>query len=145
MVTKTVSIIALIIALLGAIAITANASLNDEPFEFENYNSYGGSKDGTFSLSYAGRGSAISWDKCDRTDYVFRVNINRSYSGSDWKLYSGTGRYQRTPSGRVPYGYNLDKTDAHLCIGGTEFNSFLHPFGYWTVQGVESNVYTWRR
>lgn len=126
---------------LAVVYSTAFAAFNNEPFESENYYSYGGSKNGVFSLTYLGIGGG----KCDSNDRRFRVNVNSSYRGSDWKLYSATGRYRRTPSGRVPYGYELDNPKAHICVGVSEFNWILYPFSYWTTSGAQSNVYTWRR
>jgi len=135
--------LALIIAMVALVAIsaTAFASFDNEPFESEDYYSYGGSKDGVFSLTYEGVGGG----DCDSNDRRFSINVNYSYNGSDWNYYSSNGYYEETPSGRVPYGHSLDDWDAHVCFGAAEFSWILHPFSYWTTSGVENNVYTWRR
>lgn len=139
---KKLFAVLLAVVLVASVSTIAFASYNDEPFEPENYYTYGGSKDGTFTLTYIGIGGG----RCDSNDRRFQVNINRSYPGSDWKYYSGNSRYQNTPTGRVPYGYNLDGPGGpHICVGAQEFSVILHPFSYWTTSGVESNVYTWRR
>lgn len=117
---------------------SAWALLDREPFEFENYYTYGGAKDGVYTLSYVGIGGG----KCDGDDRRFKININRSYNGSDWKLFSSNTRYQNTPTRRPIYGYDLGTTNAHICVGKSEF---LYPFSYWTTSDVSYYVYAWRR
>ena len=132
----------LVLGLLGIGVIAAHAAYDNEPFEFLNYYTYGGAKNGTFSLTYLGIGGG----KCDSNDRRFRVNVTQSYPGSDWKMYSGNSRYQKTPSGRTIYGHQLNTTsNAHICVGASEFSALLHPLSYWTTSGVQQNVYTWRR
>jgi hypothetical protein len=129
------------LVLMGLLAPAVHALLINEPFEFENFYSYGGSKNGTWTLTYLGRGGGY----CDSNDYRFRINVYQSYPGNDWKMYSNNSRYQRTPTGRIPYGSQLDGANAHICFGAQEFSWVLHPWSYWTVAGVQQNVYTWRR
>ena len=117
----------------------AYAAYNNEPFESEPFPSSGA--DGKFSLSYLGTGGG----KCDWLDYRFRVNVNRSYTGSDWKFFSGNSYYQRTPSGRPIYGHDLNTSNAHICIGAKEFSSWYYPRTAWNGAGVQNNIYTWRR
>lgn len=112
---------------------TASAVFNDELFEPLRWT---GSGDGTFSLTYQGRGCPAVGDP---DDYRFKVNVNRSYNGSDWKFYSNNVLYQRTPTGRLFKGYRLDGNNAYVCIGKGEF------LLWWSVSGVQQNVYTWRR
>ena len=126
-----------VLALLGSVA---RAATNNEAFEFERF--YTGGTDGTFSLTYWGRGCPATKD---RTDYVFKIKINRSYRGSDWKMFSNNSRYQRTPTGRPIYGFGLDTSFPYICVGSQEFSSWLHPWSYWTTTGVQNNIYTWRR
>jgi len=121
---------------------TAYAAFNDELFEPQSYYSYSGPKDGTFTLTYVGRGCPYNGDP---NDYRFRINVNRSYPGNDWKFYSNSSRYQRTPTNRIFKGYQLNTTSPYVCIGFKEFQWLLYPFTYWTVSGVQQNVYTWRR
>ena len=142
---KRFLVLVLILALIGPLTSVVYASFNNEPFESENYYTYGGSKNGTFSLTYLNWGINVSGDKCDWNDRVFRVNVSSSYTGSDWKMYSNNTRYRRTPSGRVPYGHYLNTTSAHVCIGASEFSSSQYPNTYWSTSGAQSNVYTWRR
>ena len=118
----------------------ADAAWDNEAFESE---APSGRYDGTFSLTYLGRGWQ-AW-RCDWNDYVFRINVNRSYPGSDWKMYSNVNLYRRVPSGRPVYGFKLGGTDAHLCIGSSEFDRNKYPYTYWTVENVQRYVYTWRR
>ena len=124
------------------VAPSVYAAYNDEVFEALSYSSYTGAKDGTFSLTYLGRGCTYNGDK---NDYRFKVNVYRSYPGSDWKFYSNNSRYQRLPTGRLFKGYQLNTVNPYVCIGAQEFSPLLHPFSYWTVSGVQQNVYTWRR
>lgn len=133
----------------GAIVVTAlmgtavRASYNNEPFEFEAWTGRG---DGVYRLSYLGVGCPSGTScACDGNDRRFRVNVNRSYPGSDWKSYSSNSRYRRTPSGRVYYGHGLGGTNPYVCIGYSEFQWWLYPSTYWTVDGAVQNVYTWRR
>ena len=130
------------IALFGVWVATVAASTNSEPFESENYSIYGGTKDGTFSLTYVGRGCPAT---SDPDDYRFRVNVNRSYPGNDWKMYSSNSRYQHTPTGRVIFGFQLNTPNAYVCIGYKEFSPLFNPFSYWNINDVQQNVYTWRR
>jgi hypothetical protein len=141
---KFTSLVAAVV-LMAVLATTAYAMTNNEPFESENFSTYGGRKDGTFSLTYAGRGFSHWWDRCDWNDYIFRINVYRSYPGSDWKMYSGYSRFRNTPSGRAPYGHNLDSSNAHVCFGATEFDPGRYPYTYWTTSNVQYYVYTWRR
>src|SRR5690242_11800796 len=118
---KTVMVRGLMaLMILAAITPVAKAVWDNEAFESESYYSYGGNKDGTFSLTYLGPGWGVSGDNCDWNDSVFRINVNRSYAGSDWKMYSSNSRYQRTPSGRPIYGFQLGGLNAHLCVGASE-------------------------
>lgn len=132
-------VLSIAVALL-VLAPVAQASYNNEPFESERY--YSGGTDGTFSLTYWGRGCPAN---NDRDDYVFRINVNRSFMGSDWKMFSNNSYYQRTPSGRVIYGYGLNTTFPYICVGSREFSPTWFPFRNWTTSGVQNNVYTWRR
>jgi len=134
-------LVILVIAIFALGLMSVAASWDAEAFESENYYSAGGGKDGPYSLTYMGRGGG----RCDGSDYRFRINVTRSYKTSDWKMYSSNSRYQRTPSSRPVYGYQLGGTSAHICIGGTEFNSILRGNGAWTAAGVQSNIYVWRR
>lgn len=119
------------------------ASYNNEPFEFEAWTGRG---DGTFRLTYLGVGCPSGTScACDGNDRRFRVNVNRSYPGSDWKSYSSSSRYRRTPSGREYYGHGLNGSNAYVCIGYSEFQSWRYPSTYWTTAGVNQYVYTWRR
>ncbi len=127
----------MMLASLGSITLASN---NNEAFEFERF--YSGGTDGTFTLTYLGRGCPATNDP---NDYVFRINVNRSFPRSDWKMFSNNTRYQRTPSGRPIYGFRLDTASAYICVGTQEFSPILHPWSYWTPSGVQSNVYTWRR
>jgi hypothetical protein len=68
-----------------------------------------------------------------------------SCPGSDWKWFSNNSHYRQTPSGRVPYGFQLDTGNAYVCIGSKEFSTFWYGNRAWTVQGVQQNAYTWRR
>ena len=124
---------------------SAEAVWNNEAFEPQNYYSYGGSKDGVFWLAYAGPGFDVGSDRCDWNDAVFFIRVNRSYARSDWKFFSSNGRYQRTPSGRPIYGHDLGGTNAHICVGASEFSRFTYPNTYWSAGGVQAYVYTWRR
>lgn len=127
----------LVVALLGIFVVPAFAALTDA-LEFER----NPSGSGRYSLTYLGRGGG----QCDSNDYRFRVNINQSSTRTDWKIYSDSNsRYQRTPTGRPIYGFQLDTTNAHICVGAQEFSILLHPWSYWTTSGVQSYVYTWRR
>lgn len=132
----------LILALLSLHPLTVFASFNDEPFESESFAAYGGTKDGRYTLSYLGTGGG----RCDSNDKRFRVNVNRSYAGSDWKYYSDRAQYRRTPSGRPIYGYDLNNANAHICIGAREFSTLIYGLGgAWTTSGVQNYVTTWRR
>lgn len=111
---------------------------SNEAFESERFTWAG---DGTFSLTYLGVGGG----NCDSNDRRFRVNVNRSYRGSDWKYYSNNSYYMRTPSGRPIYGFQLNTVNAHICIGRSEFQWWIYPRSYWTENGVTQNIYTWRR
>ncbi len=143
---KKIASVILALVLFGTFAATVYAAVNNEPFESENYYNSGGTKYGPFSLTYAGRGGAIWWDNCDWNDYVFRVNVRFSYPRDDWKMHSYAGTvYRQTPSGRVAYGHKLNTTNAHLCVGASEFDRNKYPYTFWTTSGVQNNVYVWIR
>lgn len=126
-----------VLALLSLVASPAYAALTNA-LEFER----NPSGSGRYTLTYISRGGG----NCDSDDYRFRINVNQSSTRTDWKMYSdNNGRYQRTPSGRLIYGHQLDTPNAHICVGSREFSWLLYPTRYWTTSGVESNVYTWRR
>jgi hypothetical protein len=132
----------MVLAMLSLNISTALAAFNNEAFENESYAAYGGKKDGRFTLTHMGKGGG----RCDSNDQRFRVNVNRSYAGSDWKYYSDSKRYQQTPSGRPIFGFELNTTNAHICVGAKEFSSLIYGVGgAWTTGGVQSSITTWRR
>lgn len=116
----------------------------EDAFEFERWTGQG---DGIFGLSYLGQGCWIKREacKCDLNDYRFRVNVNKSSNKRDWKFWSSNGRYQANPTRRPVYGFSLDNSNAHVCIGAREFNARDYPNTYWTIDGVTRNLYSWRR
>lgn len=129
--------------LLFVVAPAAFANYID-PFEFERWTGQG---DGIFSLTSLGTGCIFKREscQCDWTDHRFRINVNRSSNRRDWKLWSGNSRYQRNPTGRPIYGFSLENSNAHVCIGSREFSSREFPDKYWTDSGVAQYLYTWRR
>lgn len=135
---KKLATVILSVVMLGILATTAYAANTNEVFEAQTfYTNYSEPKDGVFSLTY------LSWGGggCDWNDRRFRVNVNYSSNYSDWKFYSNNVSYQRLPTGRLFKGYDLNTTNAHVCIGASEF----WPSGSWTHSGVQQNVYVWRK
>jgi hypothetical protein len=139
--TQTLMAVVAGVAMFGASALPASAAVNDEAFEFENFHTYRGKKDGVFSVSHAGRGGG----RCDGTDQRYVINLNRSYPGSDWKIFSNNSRYQRSPSGRTIYGFQLDRPGAHICVGAKDFFAVFTRGADWNIGDVARNVYAWRR
>jgi hypothetical protein len=133
-----------VMAVVLAIASWSLALAYSDPMEFEQWNSRNG--DGTYSLTYLGTGCPSGQScECDWNDKRFRVNINRSSSRTNWRMWSGNGRYQKTPSGDTIYGHSLPGPASYVCIGFEEFQAWWHPLSYWTTSGVQRNLYTWRR
>lgn len=131
------------VALVLAALSFSTALAYSDAFEFVRWTGRG---DGTFSLSYLGRGCLFKTEscQCDLSDYRFRVNVNRSSNFMNWRFWSGNGRYQKNPTGRPIYGHSLHNYNAHVCVGSREFSSREFPNTYWTTSGVTQYLYTWR-
>ncbi|MFZ1804644.1 MAG: hypothetical protein WAU05_12025 [Nitrospira sp.] len=134
----------MVASVFAAMVISAAFAYYEDPFEFDRWTGQG---DGTFSLTYLGQGCILKREscKCDLNDHRFRVNVNRSSNRRDWKFWSGNKRYQGNPTKRAIYGFALDNSNAHVCIGSREFSSRDYPNTYWTTSGVVQNLYAWRR
>lgn len=139
---KLLATITLAIMLLGILATTVFAQAGAELFEAQSYYTYYGPKDGVFSLTYVGRGCPAVGDQ---NDYRFRINVSYSSIYTDWKFYSNNSSYSQLPTGRLFNGYGFNTTEPYVCIGSQEFTWLPWRWNYWTIAGVQQNIYVWRK
>jgi len=77
--------------------------------------------------------------RCDKDDQRYRVNVNSSSQGKDWKFWSHHRLYQNTPTGRTIWGYGFGSSTPHVCVGKAEF------LLWWSPDGVATNVFLWAK
>lgn len=122
-------------AILMSLARVAFAGSSEQPVEWEGNPGYI-----RYSLTSVGQGWLVSWDRCDNSDYVMRVNLNASYDPDRFRIYSYNSYVQNSFKGKSPIGYYLTTPGMqHLCVGFWDTRNAGGPFN------VANNMFVWVR
>jgi hypothetical protein len=132
-------LVAPIAALAGIflMASIVSAAYYDDAMEFERWP--GGGKYTLTLLSQCPGNRSDPACRCDKDDQRYRINASTRGSRRDWKLWSDSWFYQRTPTRRTIYGFGFDSSTPHLCVGKGEF------WLGWSKTAVAEKIFVWSR
>lgn len=120
-----------VLALLSLVLGTVYAHSNDQPVEWE-----GNPSALRWTLTDRGMGWTKSWDGCDSNDRIFQINRNASASPNNYRIYSSNSAIQSVLSGDSPIGHDLLGSQAHICIGYSDWS-----FAGWA--NIQANMFVW--